>query len=104
MLDELRRQKLLENTVIFFVNDNGGSLVTYAKNTPLRGGKYTLDEGGIRVPMIVSWPKRFRSGLSDEMVSAMDIYPTFCEIAGVPLPEVMRQEVCKETQGKDKQR
>lgn len=89
VVDELREQKLLENTAIFFVSDNGGSRVTYAENTPLRGGKYTLYEGGTRVPMIACWPKRFKVGIKDRIVSTMDIYPTVCEIVGAPLPKVM---------------
>jgi arylsulfatase B len=87
VMNELGERKLLEHTVIFFVSDNGGSLVTYARNTPLRGGKYTLDEGGIRTHMIVSWPERFRIGIHDETVSAMDIFPTVCALADAPLPD-----------------
>ena len=55
----------------------------YANNSPLRGSKYTLYEGGIRVPLIVSWPTRFEQAVvRDNVVSALDVLPTLCGIAG----------------------
>ena len=90
-LDEL---KLAENTVIIFSSDNGG-LGGYQRteppsekkgntdNTPLRGGKGTLYEGGIRVPFIVRWPGVIRAGVTSEVpVAHVDVYPTFLDIAG----------------------
>ena len=88
VVDELNELGLRENTAVFLISDNGGSLVTYAKNKPLRGGKYTLLEGGIRVPMIVRVPGATRPGtVTDQVASAMDLYPTICEIANVPIPD-----------------
>jgi len=84
-LDDL---KLTEKTAVFFISDNGGSLVTYANNGSLSGGKYTLLEGGVRVPMIVSYPKEFKSGVvSDSIVSSMDILPTICSLTGIEVPQ-----------------
>ena len=88
IIQSLKENQILDNTAIILVSDNGGSLVTYANNTPLKGGKYTLFEGGIRVPLIISWPEKFRKRvISDNIVSIMDILPTVCEISGSKVPK-----------------
>ncbi|VGO15441.1 Choline-sulfatase [Pontiella desulfatans] len=86
-MDELEEQGLAESTAIIFVSDNGGSLVTYANNGKLKGGKYTLFEGGTRVPMIVSYPPAFKTGeVSGSVASTLDIFPTICGLTGASLP------------------
>ncbi len=88
VLSYLEELDLDENTIIVFVSDNGGSTPIYANNYPLRGSKYLLYEGGIRVPMIISWPSKYPKGVvSDNVVSAMDVLPTLCETTGVDVPE-----------------
>ena len=88
LLKELEDQELADCTVIIFVSDNGGSLVTYANNGSLKGGKYTLFEGGIRVPLIISYPNEVKMDVvSDSVVSTMDVLPTICELTGTPIPE-----------------
>ncbi len=83
IMDKLDELKLSENTVVIFISDNGGSPIE-TRNTPLRGGKSMLYEGGIRVPMIVRWPGKTRSGAICDVTSDIaDIYPTLMEIAGV---------------------
>ena len=89
-LDEL---EIAENTIVIFMSDNGG-LSTHTKmrplptcNVPLRAGKGWLYEGGIREPMLIKWPGVVKPGSkSAEPVIAVDLYPTFCEMAGVELP------------------
>lgn len=85
-LEELR---LRERTVIMFTSDNGGLCVLEGPNTPptinapLREGKGYLYEGGIRVPLLVSWPGVVKPGtVSSAPVSSIDIFPTLVEIAG----------------------
>jgi len=79
---------LKENTIIIYISDNGGSTPIYANNHPLRGSKYLLYEGGIRVPMIISYPKKYGEGeVLDQMVSAMDILPTICSALDIDIPE-----------------
>ncbi len=91
-LDELG---LSDRTVIVFTSDNGGLKKIYtgvgeevSTNEPLRAEKGTLYEGGIRVPMIVRWPGVVRPGtVCREPATTADLLPTFCEMAGVPLPD-----------------
>ncbi|MBC2595227.1 sulfatase-like hydrolase/transferase [Ruficoccus amylovorans] len=84
VLDALRKNGLYENTLVFFVSDNGGFPRFWASNAPFQGGKYVLYEGGIRTPFLVQWPaggvpaaRRF-----SEPVSALDIFPTALAAAG----------------------
>ncbi len=87
VLDLLKQQGLYENTIIVYISDNGGSTPIYADNSPLRGSKYTLYEGGIRVPFLISWPGRLPENLTnDRVVSALDIFPTLCSLAGTEIP------------------
>jgi len=90
VLDELAALDLEDDTIVAYIGDNGGSTPIYADNGPLRGSKYTLYEGGLRVPLILSWPGRWKGGLvRDDRVSGMDVLPTFATAAGVDLPEVL---------------
>jgi arylsulfatase A-like enzyme len=88
LLDALEAGGLDERTLVVFLSDNGGSPLTGADNAPLAGGKYSLWEGGIRVPMAVSWPGRVEAGKrEDRVVSALDILPTVARAAGIALSD-----------------
>lgn len=88
LMDFLEKEGLAENTLVIYVGDNGGSTPIYANNSPLRGSKYTLYEGGIRVPMMAAFPGQFAEGeVNENVVSAMDIFPTICRAAGISPPE-----------------
>ena len=82
---QLEKQSLLENTIIIFLNDNGGQKTTlHADNFPLRGMKSDPYEGGIRVPMAMRWPTKIKGGTScPSIVSSLDILPTLLAEAGV---------------------
>lgn len=87
LMKTLQDNELLDNTVIFFLSDNGG-LLGPTDNSPLRSGKGYPYEGGIRIPMIVSWNGVIDEGLvSDLPVSTVDILPTICAITKAPLPK-----------------
>ena len=88
VLDALATAGLADNTMIVFISDNGGSPLTGASNAPLAGGKYSLWEGGIRVPMAVSWPGRVAAGVNEtRTVSALDILPTVARATGITLSD-----------------
>ncbi len=81
-LDELG---IADNTVVIFMSDNGG-LATVTSNAPLRAGKGTLYEGGVREPMIVRWPGVVKPGsVCDAPVISVDFFPTILAMAGAPM-------------------
>jgi arylsulfatase A-like enzyme len=88
ILEKLRTLGLDDNTVVFFMGDNGGAELPGAyDNTPLRDFKGTLYEGGIRVPFLVQWPSGIPRGTRyDHPVSAMDIFTTAAALAQAELP------------------
>ena len=86
VIDALKQTGQYENTLIIFSSDNGGLLSVGANNGPIRGGKGSMYEGGLRVPTVMVWPDKVRPGSSTEQnVLTMDIFPTLCEIASVPI-------------------
>ena len=97
IVGELRRHKLLDNTLLFFSSDNGATRepraglnqrpATAGSNAPFRGNKFSLFEGGVRVPAIMSWRGTIPAGrVVDEVGVGMDLLPTVCKLAGVELP------------------
>ena len=111
VLDTLDRLELTDNTLVIFSSDNGPARAR--PGTPLelsydtatgagfgiaaskgitagrKGYKASLFEGGINVPFIARWPGKIAAGKVDDrlMISAVDLLPTFCEVAGAKLPE-----------------
>lgn len=84
LLDALEKLEIDENTLIIFLSDNGGEPLAGANNLPLSGSKYTMCEGGIRVPFMISWPKKLPQGKTyHHRVSALDIVPTSIDAAGI---------------------
>lgn len=84
LLDRLDRRGLAEDTLVIYLTDNGGSTCNFGLNTPLAGTKYTLWEGGIRVPLLARWPAGGIGGgrAVPGLVSALDLYPTTLAAAG----------------------
>lgn len=83
IMDTLDRQGLAENTLVFFTSDNGGVTGHGGSSEPLRGGKFTTFEGGVRVPAAIRWPGHIPAGTQlDEMVSFVDVLPTLAAAAG----------------------
>lgn len=81
---------LREDTLVFFTSDNGPAVTRihpHGSAKPLRDKKGSMCEGGIRVPGILRWPGHTRPGtVSADPVSGVDLLPTACEIAEVPVP------------------
>ena len=84
VISKLEKEKQLENTIIFFVSDNGGSLKCKANNGPNRDGKASMYEGGLRVPALASWKGKIKPNqTSEQLLLTMDIFPTVLEMAGI---------------------
>ena len=81
-----------QDTLIFFFTDNGGTPPSLgADNTPLRGYKGYVYEGGVRVPFVISWPARLKAGSTyDRPVSSLDVTATALALAGVDFPTERR--------------
>lgn len=101
VMSYLKKKGVDKNTIIIFMSDNGGlsnpgnrgGAGPYTHNLPLRAGKGSVYEGGIREPMIVKWPKVVKAGsIANQYVSIEDFFPTILEMAQVkkytPLQQV----------------
>jgi arylsulfatase A-like enzyme len=93
IMEQIRKQKLADNTIVFFTSDNGphseGGVKSQFHNSsgPWRGQKRDLTEGGIRVPMIAWWPGHIPAGVVSPQVWAMwDVFPTIAELARLTPP------------------
>lgn len=93
LLDEVDHSGQADRTLIIFFSDNGGNIhspvdgTIPTENTPLRGGKASMFEGGIRVPAIVVWPGVTQPGSrSDTIIQTTDLYPTILSILGLSPP------------------
>lgn len=95
LLDALEERHLADRTIIIFASDNGGNMynevdgTTPTSNAPLRGGKATMYEGGIRGPCVVVWPGVVAGGSrSDAVIQSCDFYPTLLELLDIePQPQ-----------------
>ncbi|WP_339729273.1 sulfatase-like hydrolase/transferase [uncultured Gimesia sp.] len=86
LLQSVKKLGLDQETVVIFTSDNGG--VSRAYKAGLKGSKASAYEGGTRVPFVVRLPGHFPAGKStDAMVAQTDLFPTFCQLAGVKVPE-----------------
>ena len=91
ILAALKEHGLDENTLVIFTSDNGPWLskaLHGGSALPLRGGKFTTFEGGMRVPCIMRWPAKIPAGsVCSEPCATIDILPTLAQLAGVALPQ-----------------
>lgn len=82
ILEQLDALGAAEDTLVVYLTDNGGSTCNYGDNTPLNGTKYTLLEGGIRVPMLWRWIGTLPAGQQRSTpASALDLMPTLRRVA-----------------------
>jgi len=93
VLATLDRLKLRENTIVIFQSDHGHSTETRTfggggSAGPYRGAKFSLFEGGIRVPAIISWPGHLPEGkVRNQLATGCDWFPTVAELCGIPKPK-----------------
>ncbi|MFV0539632.1 MAG: sulfatase [Aestuariibaculum sp.] len=89
IVKKLEAENILENTIIVFTSDNGPAtrFKNGGKAKPLRGGKASTWEGGMRVPGIISWPAKIPKGIVTKTpVSTLDLFPTLIEMTGGKIP------------------
>lgn len=87
LLDTLKRLNIDDRTLVIFTSDNGGATRWGASNLPLKGGKGSTLEGGMRVCNVMRWPGKIPANTQcDELVSTIDILPTFAKLAGTSPP------------------
>ena len=85
VIDALRREGIERETLVLFLSDNGGSTGSKASNLPLRGGKLTTFEGGIRVVALARWPGVISPGsATDQIIRIQDLWGTIETAAGLP--------------------
>jgi len=98
VMEALAVRELDDDTLVIFTSDNGPEMLnrhpqaqrSYGSAGPFKGHKLQLWEGGIRVPFIVSWPGHLNSNIvSNEPVSAIDVFPTLCQLAGAAIPSAI---------------
>ncbi len=78
-----------ENTLIIFLSDNGGS--GNGGNSPLKGQKSTMWEGGLRVPFLASWPSKLPKGVvTDEFLTSLELFPTIATAAQATIPDGLK--------------
>jgi len=86
VLDRLETYGVAERTIVIFLSDNGGSGI--ADNGPLRGGKSTMYEGGLRVPCIIRFPGQIPAGsVCEEFLTSLEVFPTLLAALELPAPE-----------------
>lgn len=85
ILDALKKSGISENTFVIFTSDNGP---TIGSAKPLKGKKGSTLEGGMRMPTVVRWPAKIpASTVNNQLLTAMDLLPTFAKLAGAKLPK-----------------
>lgn len=91
LLETLDKNGQLDNTLIFFTSDNGAVIDgPLPLNGNQKGYKSLTYPGGVHTPMFVYWKGHLKSGTYDNLVSAMDFYPTALDAAGIPVPESLK--------------
>ena len=87
LLDKLETLGIAENTMIFFLSDNGGPEPKNGSNNgPLREGKSSIYEGGNRIPFAMQWTREISPMVYEYPISSLDIFPTIATITDAPLP------------------
>ncbi|OGV63097.1 MAG: hypothetical protein A2283_14990 [Lentisphaerae bacterium RIFOXYA12_FULL_48_11] len=88
LLAHLDTEHLADNTIVLFLTDNGGTAGVKIYNAGMRGGKTSMHEGGMRVPLFMRWPAaKWTPHVVKSIVSHIDLYPTLLDLCGVKAPD-----------------
>ena len=94
ILDTIEKSGEADQTIVWFLSDNGGVGGIWENNTPLRGSKLTVYEGGIRVPAAIRWPEQIKPGSKLlDAIGYIDLYPTLVAAAKGPQDGISRPEI-----------
>lgn len=94
VMKQLEEQDVSNRTLVIFSSDNGGLAPKATSNSPLRQGKGSIYEGGVRVPTIIRWPGMVEAGSTcEEPVITVDFFPTILEATGIKTPQDLASRV-----------
>lgn len=93
LLNFLKKRHLDENTIIVFMNDNGGTWGVDQYNAGMRGTKCTIWEGGTHAMSLWKWPNHWKPKTIESLTAHIDVFPTLCELAGVTIPQKVASEL-----------
>ena len=93
LLDFLHENKLEDNTILIFMNDNGVTVGLDVYNGGMRGCKCTIWHGGSRAISFWRWPRHWKPHAVENLSAHIDVLPTLCEIAGVNIPDQLQSEL-----------
>ncbi|MFZ4768053.1 MAG: arylsulfatase, partial [Roseimicrobium sp.] len=86
VLDKLAALRLASDTIVIYFSDNGPN--GWRWNGGMKGRKGSVDEGGVRSPLLIRWPGKIPAGARiTEISGAIDLFPTLCDLAGIALPQ-----------------
>jgi arylsulfatase A-like enzyme len=87
LFEQLRESREWDNTMVVVVSDNGGTAAHYPSNLPFAGVKAGYQEGGVRTPLIMSWPGHWEGGqVRDDTTMIFDLYPSITSALGIQAP------------------
>lgn len=94
LMDHLEQAGIADQTLVIFASDNGGYIADFegkpiTSNAPLRSGKGSLYEGGIRIPLLIRWPGHTKAGICHTPVTTMDLFQTILDATGGIAPSGM---------------
>jgi len=87
LMAKLKDLGLDQNTLVIYLNDNGGTVGCNINNAGMRGGKCTANNGGTRAMSLWRWPGAIKPAACDKLTAHLDFFPTFAELAGAKVPE-----------------
>jgi arylsulfatase A-like enzyme len=93
LLAKLKEWGIADNTLVVFMNDNGGTHGVKLFNAGMRGQKGTAWEGGTRAASFWHWPGTLKPGAAKQLTAHLDVFPTLAELAGASLDDAVRSQV-----------
>jgi arylsulfatase A-like enzyme len=93
LLTFLEKQKLDQNTIVIFMNDNGVTKGLDVYNANMRGSKCTIWEGDSRAMSFWRWPGTWKPKKVDKLTAHLDVLPTLCELAGAEIPAALKPQL-----------